>query len=444
VPKPYPAEFRRRALDLVASGRTVRDVAAALDIAESCLYGWKSRDLIDRGLKPGTTTSESTELAAAQLRIRELEDEVKILRKAAAAVEQVVPPKGRFQLVAELVDEAVDVKRACRELAVSRSGFYEWRTRAPSTRAIRHVWLSDRIAAIHDASHGTYGALRVHAELVHSQGVTIGHNTVALLMRRAGLAGLPLRRRAKKVPASVTITDLVRREFARSGPNQLWVTDITEHPTREGKLYCCVVIDTFSRRVVGWAIDSRARADLATNALGMAIDSRGDAAGQVSGGVIHGDHGTQFTSWAFTDRARRAGLSPSLGTVGDPYDNAVVESFWARLQVEVLNRRRWNTRIELANAIFEYIEGFHNRRRRHSTLGQISPIEFENNHAEQPRTPQPRVHETGGTSPCPENRVRLRTSSAASADGYDGTPPAVIAHARDVSPPAVVFEPVSA
>lgn len=387
MPKPYPSEFRRRALDLGASGRTVRDVAAALGIAESCLYGWKSRDLIDRGLRPGTTTTESTELATAQRRIRELEDEVKILRKAAAAVEKVVPPKERFQLVAELVDEGVDAKRACRELAVSRSGYYEWRTRAPSARAIRHIWLSDRIAAIHEASHGTYRALRVHAELVHAHGVTVGHNTVALLMRRAGLAGLPLRRRTKKVPAAFTVTDLVRREFTRSGPNQLWVTDITEHPTREGKLYCCVVIDTFSRRVVGWAIDSRARADLATNALGMAIDSRADTTGQIPGGIIHADHGTQFTSWAFTDRARRAGLSPSLGSVGDPYDNAVVESFWARLQVEVLNRRRWNTRIELANAIFEYIEGFHNRSRRHSTLGHISPIEFENTHRQTAQIP---------------------------------------------------------
>ena len=176
------------------------------------------------------------------------------------------------------------------------------------------------------------------------------------------------------------MTDLVRRQFARTGPNQLWVTDITEHPTREGKLYCCVVIDTFYRRVVGWAIDSRARADLATNALGMAIDSRADPAGRVPGGIIHADHGTQFTSWAFTNRARQAGLAPSLGSIGDPYDNAVAESFWARLQVEVLNRRRWNTRIELANAIFEYIEGFHNRRRRHSALGWASPLEFENVH----------------------------------------------------------------
>lgn len=155
----------------------------------------------------------------------------------------------------------------------------------------------------------------------------MGRNTVALLMRRAGLVGLPLRRRSKSVLHQVSITDLVQRNFAREGPNQLWVTDITEHPTQEGKLYCCVVIDTWSRRVVGWSIDTRQRADLATAAIGMAIDSRGNN-GTLPGTVIYGDHGTQFTSWSFTERARNAGLSPSLGTVGDPYDNPVVESFW--------------------------------------------------------------------------------------------------------------------
>ena len=380
MPKPYPPEFRRKALDLVASGRAVVEVAELLGIAESCLYRWKSRDLVDRGLKPGTTSEASTELVVAQERIRDLEEEVKILRKAAAAVEQVVPPKVRFGLVADLHADGVRVGRACHVLGVSRSGYYEWAGRAPSTRAIRHVWLTDLIGAIHAASNGTYGRLRVHAELVHGNGVTVGHNTVQLLMSRAGLAGLPThRRRGKRSSQALTVTDLVKRQFRRDGPNQLWVTDITEHPTREGKLYCCVVLDSYSRRVVGWAIDSRQRADLATNALGMAIDSRSDLAGQLSGAVIHGDHGTQFTSWAFTERARHAGMLPSLGTVGDPFDNAVIESFWGRMQTELLNRRRWSTRLELANAIFEYIEGFHNRRRRHSALGWRTPLEFENN-----------------------------------------------------------------
>jgi transposase InsO family protein len=150
---------------------------------------------------------------------------------------------------------------------VSRSGFYAWAARAPSPRAIRQAWLTDLIGTIHRASRGTYGAPRVHAELVYGHGITVGHNTVSLLMRRAGLAGLPARSRGKRTRKLATVTDLVRRDFRRTGPNQLWVTDITEHPTREGKLYCCVVIDAWSRRVVGWAIDSRQRADLATSAL---------------------------------------------------------------------------------------------------------------------------------------------------------------------------------
>ncbi|WP_084796250.1 IS3 family transposase [Pseudonocardia asaccharolytica] len=368
---------QRRALDLLETGRSVRDVAASLGIAESCLHRWKSRDLLERGVKAATAQQvESAALAAARARIAELETEVKILRKAAAAVEQVVPPKARFALVAELAAEGVPVKQACVSLGVSRSGFYEAQTRPPSARTIRQAWLTDQITAIHEASRQTYGAPRVRAELVLAQGVIVSRKTVAALMRRARLAGLPLRRKAKRVPPAITVTDLVKRDFRRHGPNQLWVTDITEHPTREGKLYCCVVLDAYSRRVVGWAIDARQRADLATAALGMAIDARG-IAGQIPGGIIHGDHGTQFTSWTFTERARRAGLLPSLGSVGDPYDNAVAEAFWARMQTELLDRQRWRTRVELANAIFEYIEGFYNRRRRHSALDWLSPVQFE-------------------------------------------------------------------
>ena len=270
MPRPYPPEFRRRALDLVESGRSVRDVAASLGIAESCVHRWRHRDLVDRGLKPGATTQESAELAAARQRIRDLEEELKILRKAAAAVEAVVPPKDRYRMVVELHAEGVRVRRACHALGVSRSGFYAWAARAPSPRAIRQAWLTDLIGRIHQASRGTYGAPRVHAELVYGHGITIGHNTVSLLMRRAGLAGLPARSRGKRTKKLATVTDLVRRDFRRTGPNQLWVTDITEHPTREGKVYCCVVIDAWSRRVVGWAIDSSQRADLAASAPGMA------------------------------------------------------------------------------------------------------------------------------------------------------------------------------
>jgi len=193
-------------------------------------------------------------------------------------------------------------------------------------------------------------------------------------MRRASLQGISGRPKYRRVPNVATAGDLVQRQFERDGPNQLWLTDITEHPTREGKLYCAVVLDAFSRRVVGWSIDGHATAALVTNALGMAIEQREHFDGET---VIHSDQGTQFTSWAFTQRAVDSGLLPSMGGVGDCYDNAMIESFWSRMQVELLDRQRWETRVELANAIFEYLEIFYNRNRRHSALGMLTPIEYE-------------------------------------------------------------------
>ena len=205
-------------------------------------------------------------------------------------------------------------------------------------------------------------------------GISVGHGQAEMLMARAGLAGLPGRRKWRHAKPDTYAQDLVNRDFARSRANALWVTDITEHPTREGKVYCAVVLDTYSRRVVGWSIDASPTAALVTNALGMAIDNRRD----ISGTVIHSDQGVQFGSWAFTERAKASGLVPSMGSIGDCYDNGMMESFWSRMQVELLNRRRWRTRIELANAIFEYLEIFYNRQRRHSALGYLSPIQFEN------------------------------------------------------------------
>jgi putative transposase len=199
VPKPYPPELRRRALCMLTT-QSVRDVAAALGIAESCLYRWRTQDLIDRGAKSPPESAGSAALAAARARIAELENEVKILRRAAAAVTQVMPPKARFALVAELAAEGVPVKQACSSLGVSRSGFYDWQTRTPSARAARQAWLIDRITAVHEASSRVYGAPRVHAELVHGQGVVVSRKTVAVLMRRAGLVGLPLHRRADARP----------------------------------------------------------------------------------------------------------------------------------------------------------------------------------------------------------------------------------------------------
>jgi putative transposase len=275
-----------------------------------------------------------------------------------------------------MVAEKIPVSIACRVLAVSESGYYERLKRATSERAVRRAWLTDLITQVHIEARGIYGARRVHAELTLGRGIVVGHGQVELLMQRAGLRGVTGRPKWRRNKPDSIASDKVNRAFGRTGPNQLWVTDITEHPTREGKVYCCVVLDTYSRRVVGWSIDASPTAALVTNALGMAIDSRLGST-TTTGTVIHSDQGVQFGSWAFTDRARASGLVPSMGSVGDCYDNSMIESFWSRMQVELLDRKKWKTRVELANAMFDYLEIWHNRRRRHSQLGWLTPIEFE-------------------------------------------------------------------
>ena len=217
-----------------------------------------------------------------------------------------------------MASENLPVQLACRVLGVAESGFYEWRTRPLSPRALRHAWLTEQIQAVHQASFGTYGSRRVHAELRLGLGITVGHGAVEMLMRRAGIVGLPGRKRRRPVHETPFAGDLVDRDFDRGRPDELWVTDITEHPTREGKVYCAVVLDVHSRRVVGWSIDSSQTAALATNALSMAITNRTPKT--ETGTVIHSDHGVQFTSWAFTRRAQDSGLVPSMGSIGDCYD----------------------------------------------------------------------------------------------------------------------------
>ncbi len=273
-----------------------------------------------------------------------------------------------------MASEGQAVQVACRVLGVSESGYYAWRTRPCSARAVRHAWLTDRIRAVHAASRGTYGARRVQAELVLGHSISVGHQAVKRLMRAAGIRGLSGRPRYRKSAPQAAARDRVGRQFAREAPDLLWVTDITEHPTREGKVYCAVVLDAYSRRVVGGAIDAAATGALVTNALSTAIETRRPDGPT----VIHSDQGTQFGSWAFTRRAQDAGLLPSMGAAGTCFDcNALMESFWSRVQVELLDRQTWSTRLELATALLEYLELFHNRQRRHSSLGMLTPLEFE-------------------------------------------------------------------
>ena len=241
--------------------------------------------------------------------------------------------------------------------------------------------LLKQIRQIHSESRETYGSPRIHAELTLGLGLPVNLKRIARLMRDAGIQGLHRRRRrgcTVRDPAAAPSSDLVNRNFTVDQPNRLWITDITEHPTPEGKIYCAAVMDAYSRLIIGWSIAEHMRTELVTDALGMAIIRRRpqEQPGN-SSTVLHSDHSSQYTSWAFGQRLRAAGLLASMGTVGDCYDNAMMESFWGTMQLELLDSKVWSTRDELANAIFEWIECWYNLNRRHSSIGMHSPVTFE-------------------------------------------------------------------
>jgi len=268
------------------------------------------------------------------------------------------------------------VSLLCGVLGVSRAGYYAWKDRSPSPRAMRDAQLSEQIAEIHDESQGTYGWPRIHAELRH-RGVRASRKRVARLMRRAGLSGMVRRRKGRttiRVPGVATAPDLVRRDFAPTALNRLWVADLTEIATWEGKLYLAVVVDCYSRRCVGWAMAEHMRAELVVEALEMAIWQRRPDAGLVH----HSDRGGQYVSLIFGQTARDAGIAVSMGAKGCALDNAVCEAFFATLKKELTRRRSWPTRRDLQTAVFAWIEGWYNRRRLHSTLGYLSPADYEN------------------------------------------------------------------
>ena len=249
------------------------------------------------------------------------------------------------------------VRTLCRVLGVSASGFYAWRGRVPSARVVNNILLTERIRQIHAESDRTYGMPRVRAEL-RDQGVTVSRQRVARLMRRAGLQGVSRRRAyivtTRRDERQRPAPDLVQRRFQSDSPDVLWVADMTYVPTWSGFIYLAVVLDAWSRRVVGWAIGEQMNADLVLGALNMALQQRRPEQ------VIHpSDQGSQYTSLAFGNRRRQMGVRPSMGTVGDAFDNAMAESFFASL------------------AVFTWIEGWYNPRRRHSALGYLSPINFE-------------------------------------------------------------------
>ena len=266
------------------------------------------------------------------------------------------------------------VATMCRVLGVSPSGYYAWRGRGRSCRARRDEELRAMIRRIHRDSHGTYGMPRVHAQLL-AGGCRVGRKRVARLMREAGLAGVSRRRGTRTTcpePGRLAAPDRVERVFRADAPDRIWVADITYVPTATGFLYLAIVLDVFSRKVVGWAMANHLRTELVLEALNMAIGQR-----RPQGVIHHSDKGTQYTSLAFGKRCREMGVVTSTGSAGDCYDNAMAESFFATLECELLQRRSFQNQAQARMAIFSFVESFYNTRRLHSALGYLSPNEFE-------------------------------------------------------------------
>ena len=277
------------------------------------------------------------------------------------------------------------VATMCRVLGVSESGYYAWGKRAPSAHARRDTELRVAIRASHARSDATYGAPRIRADLADA-GQRVGRKRVARLMRADGLAGVSRRKgppRAKRTtPEAPQAPDLVRRDFTADAPDQLWVSDITYVPTYAGFLYLAVVLDAFSRRIVGWAMSSTLHTAVVLDALQMAAAQRRPA-----GVIHHSDQGSQYGALAFGQRCKALGVRPSMGSRGDAYDNAMAESFFATLECELLARRRFASHAEARVAIFRYVEGWYNPHRRHSALGHQSPITYERTYAARSTTP---------------------------------------------------------
>ena len=268
------------------------------------------------------------------------------------------------------------VSVACELLGVSTSGFYAWASRAPSDRALSDAWLVEKIKTIHVENRGVYGSRRVQAELRLGEGIRVSRKRVQRLMRRAGLSGLVSRKRGRttiRVPGVRVADDLVERRFRPAAPDVLWVADITYLRTWEGWVYLAAIQDAFSRRIVGWSMADHMRAELVLDALQMALHRRNPGPGLVH----HSDQGSQFVSLAFGQACGKAGIARSMGSRGDCFDNAVAESFFATLKKDLVHRRSWPTRRELIGEVFEFFEGFYNTTRRHSTLGYLSPAQFE-------------------------------------------------------------------
>ncbi|WP_098072921.1 IS3 family transposase [Corynebacterium casei] len=376
MPAPYPQEFREDVVRVARSredGVTLAQIAKDFGVHEMTLHKWIRQADIDDGSRPGKTREDSTELRDARKKIRLLEQENEVLRRAAAYLSQANLPKRFYPLVSELAADGIPVAVSLRVLKLSRQPYYRWRhqqvTKAEVVEAYRSNALLD--AHLDDPEYG----YRLLVDEAAEAGEEMCERTAWRICRDNQWWSVFGKKRGKngKRPGPPVHDDLVKRDFSADDVNELWLTDITEHWTDEGKLYLCAIKDVFSGRIVGYSISDRMKARLAVNALDNAISRRRDAAGC----IVHSDRGSQFRSRKFVHALTRHHLIGSMGQVGAAGDNAAMESFFSLLQKNVLDRKRWRTRDELRIAIITWIERTYHRRRRQARLGRLTPIEYE-------------------------------------------------------------------
>jgi putative transposase len=319
----------------------------------------------------------TTEVVFLRQRVRRLESEAEIARRLAALEDQ-GPQRSRIWRFIERQSEQFEITALCRVCAVSRSAYYDWlkRGEGPSGADLDEAYLANAIYDIWKLSRRRYGVPRVTAALA-KQGTRVNDKRVARLMGQLGIEGISGRRKMKTTrrdPSHVPAADLVERDFRAEAPDELWLTDLTYIATDEGWLYLCSILDVFSRRLLGWSLADHMRTELCTDALDAAAMVRNR--GRFAGTVLHSDHGCQYTSEDFKARCKALGIVQSMGTVGDSYDNCMMESAWSSLKRELVYETHFTTREEARQAVFEWLI-WYNSERLHSSIGYMSPVEFE-------------------------------------------------------------------
>ncbi|MCT1456508.1 IS3 family transposase [Kocuria rhizophila] len=376
MPAPYPQEFREDVVRVARSredGVTIAQIAKDFGVHKMTLHKWIRQADIDDGNRPGKTREDSTELRELRRRNRLLEQENEVLRRAAAYLSQANLPKRWYPLVSELAADNIPVAVSLRVLKLSRQPYYRWRHQQVTTAELTEAYRANALLDAH-RDDPEFGYRFLVSEAAES-GEVMCERTAWRICRDNQWWSVFGKKRGKngKRPGPPVHDDLVKRDFSADDVNELWLTDITEHWTDEGKLYLCAIKDVFSGRIVGYSMSDRMKACLAVNALDNAVSRRRDAAGC----IVHSDRGSQFRSRKFVHALNRNHLIGSMGQVGAAGDNAAMESFFALLQKNVLDRRRWRTREELRIAIITWIERTYHRRRRQARLGRLTPIEYE-------------------------------------------------------------------